>query len=170
MRALLLFTILLSSLFAQDIDIKGFKIGMTFEEASKLFKLTLDHPDVSSGELCLVYGVEDITTFASVNIDSMSVGFKKKKVSDILIILKPDNFAPIIDALKDKYKITCEYSIIQNGMGTKFKQESCQYSYNEVLLLADKYAKKITESFILVSKLPSDDDIKKKKEKAKKDM
>lgn len=38
MKYLLIVTILLSSMFAKDIDIKGLKIGMTFEEANKIVK------------------------------------------------------------------------------------------------------------------------------------
>ena len=163
MKALFFFAIFLSSLFAQDIDIKGLKIGMTFEEASKLFKF-IQYDKKSFAR------VQDVTTFGGVNINFMSVNFENDKVRDILITMKPDNFDTVIDALKEKYKMTCVYSTIQNRMGAKFNQEKCNYIYNGVVLMADKYMNKTTESSIFVSNLPSDEDMKNEKEKAKNDI
>lgn len=165
MKALLFITILFSSLFAQDIDIKGLKIGMSFEDASKLFKLS------KSGNISFATNKDGTKpTFASKKIDFLGLKFENNKIREIALKIQSDHYDTIIAPLKDKYKMVCESSIIQNRMGAKFNQEECVFISNDVQMNVTKYSQNINESFILVSKPLTNEELNKSNEKIKSDI
>lgn len=166
MKALLFITMLFSSIFAQDIDIKGLKIGMSFEDASKLFKITkFDNVYFAK----LKNGKE--ATFASSEVKYIALRFTDNKITSIAVNLDSSDYSLFIAPLKDKYKsMKCESSIVQNKMGAKFNQEECFMTENDVRMHIEKYSDKITESYISVSKRPTKEELNKFNEKIKSDI
>lgn len=166
MRKLLLFVILLSSVFAQDIDIKGLKIGMTYQEASKLFKL---------GEYKkIVFATQkngQTPTFAGVSVDYIALHFENKKINSISVKFNSSDYNQVIEPLREKYKnMICDVSVVQNRMGAKFNQEECYVANDVIGMSINKYSDNISESYISVYKKATKEEIENNKEKVKKDI
>ena len=165
MKVLLLITMLLSFIFAQDIDIKGLKIGMTYEEANKLFDLK----PVGKFRLVAMKNGKDVT-FATAKVEQLYLEFSNNKIINIVMKLKSDDYNTVVAPLKEKYKMKCEKSIIENKIGAKFNQEECIFISNGIKMSIDKYFQNITDSLLFVSKEPTMEDVNKRAETAKKDI
>lgn len=160
MKYLLLVTMLLSSMFAKDIDIKGLKIGMTFEEANKIVKF-------NKGQR---FSFAINPTFGGVKAEYLAIELKNNKISNIAVNLKSDDFDNVIGALLDKYDLKCKDSLVQTKIGAKYNQVKCSYSSNGVNLIVEKYSGNVSESLIMVLVPPTEEEIKKENEKVKNDI
>ncbi|MFW9627726.1 MAG: hypothetical protein ACMV1K_13450 [Sulfurospirillum sp.] len=166
MRLLFLVLAFALSCFAEDIEIKGLKVGMKYEDVAKLYKIDKFE---NSNFLSMKNGNK--ITFGGVSSEFVSVHFKNKTVESIFIVIKSKSFDDVMNAIKTKYNLRCEDSNIKNRMGAEFVQVECNYEDSKSSIYAQKYTHSdISKSFIGIQSHESKQEYIKKAEESKKDI
>lgn len=164
MKALFFILALFVSVLAKDIEMKGLKIGMTYEEVSKLYKIdNWNFATMKNGKQ---------PTLAGVEVNYMSLEFKNKKLKNISFSFKSKDFHTVFEPIFEKYNdMKCNETKVQNSFGATFNQVECFMIYEKSTMLIYKLQPNdITRSYISISEPISNEDIKKRNENAKKDI
>lgn len=166
MKLLFVVLALVVSIFAEDIEIKGLKVGMKYEDVAKIYKINKFE---NSNFLSMKNGNK--ITFGGVNSEFVSLHFKNKAIESIFIAIKSQSFDTVMDAIKTKYNLQCEESNIRNRMGAEFVQVECNYEDSKSSLYAQKYTHSdISKSFIGIQSHESKKEYINKAEESKKDI
>jgi len=141
---------------AQDIEIKGFKLGMTKKEA----KANVKNVRIKSKWLNAKLIPHYYMTLAGVHTETPRLFYDKKNKAEGKPVLElawtfcysgnefckmqgdqhtPTTFAVVVEALKTKYPLECRTSTLQNGFGATFEQRICSYKKNGVVLETTRY-------------------------------
>lgn len=164
MKVLFFLLALFVSVFAKDIEMKGLKIGMTYEEVSKLYKIDKwSFASMKNGKQ---------PTLAGIEVDYMSLKFKNKKLTDISFSFKSKDFHTVFEPIFEKYNdIKCNETKVQNSFGALFNQIKCKlYDEKSYMSVYKLQPDDITKSYIHIGEKVSDEDVNKRAETAKKDI
>lgn len=164
MKVLFFLLALFVSVFAKDIEMKGLKIGMTYEEVSKLYKIDKwSFASMKNGKQ---------PTLAGVEVDYMSLEFKNKKLTNISFSFKSKDFYTVFEPIFEKYNdMKCNETKVQNSFGAVFNQVRCNlYDEKSYMSIYKLQPDDITKSYITISEPLSNEDIKKRNENVKKDI
>ena len=151
---ILVLGLLLSSVaIADQIELKGFKLGMTKKEFKKTWKSqrVKYHQNLASFIIPLY-----TTTLAGVNVDKPTVWWSKKPAKIVTIrfefyynisapfmpcsdidscnhVIQPaSNFVRVVEAIKNKYPgFECTESDLMNKMGAEWKNRKCIYHHGD---------------------------------------
>lgn len=123
MKVLLLVFALIISCFADEIEIKGLKIGMSKDDVSKIYSITKSPSRDGDG----YYLSQNSFTIGGSKVFDTRVYFAEDKSDHIEIVLYSSSFENVLSALKDKYKdLKCVNSEIKNKLGNSFTQTICE--------------------------------------------
>lgn len=136
----------LISLNANALELKGVRLGMTFEELQTAFpagQLSPGRPNLN-GMSCLL-----ANTFCTVNVGTVAgiesvlqVSLSDGRVADAYMgKLSPSEFQGVVKALQEKFgkPSSTSQGIVQNRMGGKFDNPSFVWSFPEGKLFATKF-------------------------------
>ena len=170
MKKLIIMTAILVGLMAPataEIEIKGFKLEMDKKEAKKTWKSHRIKSKWLNAKLIPHYYM----TLAGIDVSKPTIWYddsKAKQVEELAWFfcydaedfgcamqggtITPVAFAVIVDALKNKYDMTCDEHEVQNGFGAKFTDRTCVYENNGVILKTERYTDSLKESRISIYK------------------
>ena len=145
--------LLLSSVaIADQIELKGFKLGMTKKEFKKTWKSQRVKYHQTLGSLIIPHYT---TTLAGVHVDKPTVWWWNKKIDTIQfrffynvdavkpipcssveacnkIIQPASNFVRVVEAIKQKYPgFKCTETDLMNKLGAKWKNRRCIYHHGD---------------------------------------
>jgi hypothetical protein len=162
-RRLSLFVFFASALLpltarAQDIEIKGLRLGMTKQEVQK----KIGRLPVLNFTIAGVEGIDG----------PFSPEFYQGKLDSFVFLFDPRDFDEVLSAVKGKYPaLTCENSTVTNAMNARFTQTQCNLRDKQGALQLSRYVLNISTSALsLVSDRHIKDSLDKQDKKRKKDL
>ncbi len=166
MKLVFFIALFLSSCYANDIEIKGLKMGMKYDDISKLYTIS----KFEKSYFATMKDGKDIT-IGGVKTNFVGLGFSNETLDSLMISFESTSFEDVLDAIKTKYSVKCEYSKIQNRMGAIFNQIECNYDDGKSSMFIKKHAKSnVDSSFIGIRSKTKDMQLIKQKESSKKDI
>ena len=180
MKKLIIMTAILVGLMAPataEIEIKGFKLEMDKKEAKKTWKTHRIKSKWLNAKLIPHYYM----TLAGIDVSKPTIWYDDSKAKQIEELawffcydsedfgcamqggtITPVAFAVIVDALKNKYDMTCDEHEVQNGFGAKFTDRTCVHEHKGVILKTERYTDSLKQSRISIyskgtSKINKDD-------------
>ena len=154
---------------AQDIEIKGFKIGMSKAEAKSNWK----EVRIKSKWLNAKLIPHHYMTLAGIPVSKPLLWYNKKAegkpVEEMAWMFCYDEndgacqmqgdkghntttFATIVEALKTKFDLKCTTRELQNAFGAKFEDRTCIYKNNGYILKTERYEDDTTGGRISIYK------------------
>ena len=139
-----------TSSFAAEVELKGFKLGMTKKEFKQLWKTHRVKVRQNIASLVIPHYT---MTLAGVNVDKPTVWYDAKQIDTIQfrfyydvdavqpipcsgidacdkLIQPTSNFVRVVEAIKQKYPgFKCTETDLMNQMGAKFKNRKCIYHH-----------------------------------------
>lgn len=137
-----IFILFLPSLvFAEPLGFRDFKMGTSREEIRSSYEKSDFNRDRCWDADCCEksYKVHEIPVSALFCFNSAYI--KSDKVNHIVIIFKSDSYSDMKESLIEKYGggYKCWQYGVQNGMGAKFINETCEWKFKEGLVSLSQY-------------------------------
>ena len=127
-----------TTVFAQDIEINGLRLGMTKTEIEKKF------------------GLLPLNNFKIANVSGkfpVRLAFHEGKLDELMFFFSSNSFNDVRQAVIPKYqKLRCTDSTITSPTGVKYKQVNCKLEDQLGTLKLDRFVMDIdTSALILIS-------------------
>lgn len=142
MKIFLLFCLIFSisvqaSNVNNQINIKGFYIGMTLDEIRKIIDIKEDNRNPNH-----YYIINNNFTLAGEKIFNLNIAMKDNKAEEIEIYLFSTSYESVKEALKSKIQsFSCKENVAtyQNSYGANYSQTLCSAKDSVSTLLLEKY-------------------------------
>ena len=159
LTAIALLTAVSTSAIAQDVEIKGIRIGDTQEKEYKNYK------------------GETLAGFKVIDFHVMTESKDSNKIGYVQVVMDTDHYETVRDAFFTKYgkdNFTCKNGSVTNGFGAKLMNQKCYLGLTDKAfksrIIISKYLDKISTMAVEMIEAPSEGYAEKENKKAAKDL